>query len=168
MQKNYGVEYSMQSDEIKSKYNFKEINAKGCETKRKNGTFNTSKPEEDAYRYLCQKFEQDDIVRQYISEPYPFNCDFYIKSLNLYIEYNFSWTHGGHWYDPMNENDQCILKKWQDKGTKFYQNAINTWTIRDVKKHQTAIDNKLNYLVFWKLNELCSWLSSLTTNLNSK
>ena len=57
MQKNYGVDYSMQSDEIKSKYNFKEINSKGCETKRKNGTFNTSKSEEDAYKYLCYKFK---------------------------------------------------------------------------------------------------------------
>lgn len=161
---NYGVEYILSLPQYHTPEiianNLPKINA----TKKRNGTFNTSKPEEDAYKYLCQKFKQDDIIRQYNSELYPFNCDFYIKSFDLYIECNFNWTHGGHWYDPLNENDQNTLKKWQDKGTDFYKNAINTWTVRDVNKHQIAIDNNLNYLVFWKLSELESWLSSFTIN----
>ena len=95
----------MQSDEIKQKYDFKALNAKANETKRLNGTFNTSKPEEDAYVLLCDHFSKDDVIRQYYSEKYPFNCDFYIKSLDTYIECNFNWTHGGHWFDENNEED---------------------------------------------------------------
>ena len=120
------------------------------------------------YDYLLTIFEETDIVRQYSDERYPFNCDFYIKSFDLYIECNFNWTHGGHWYDSLNENDQNTLKKWQDKRTDFYKNAINTWTVRDVNKHQIAIDNNLNYLVFWKLSELESWLSSFTINYDNE
>ena len=89
MQDNYGVDYALQSNEIKAKIDFKQISAKGNETKRLNNTFNTSKPEEQVYTLLCQQFSEDDIVRQYKSEEYPFNCDFFIKSIELYIECNF-------------------------------------------------------------------------------
>ena len=136
-----------------------EARQKANETKRRNGTFNTSKPEEEAYELLCERFSADDVIRQYRSEVYPFNCDFYLKSRDLYIECNFSWTHGGHWYDPLDEADQAKLKKWQDKGTDFYNNAVETWTSRDAKKRQTALDNNLNYQVFWSLDELMSWCS---------
>jgi hypothetical protein len=74
-------------------------------TKRKNGTFNTSKPEDKSYELLCEKFDKDDIIRQYKSEKYPFNCDFYVKSIDTYIECNFNWTHGGHPFDPNSEED---------------------------------------------------------------
>ena len=156
MLEKYGAPCSMQSDEIKSKYDFNAINSKGNETKRKNGTFNTSKPEDVAYELLCRKFGSNDVIRQYKSEAYPFNCDFYIKSFDLYMECNFSWTHGGHWFDASNEDDIKKLNIWKDKGTQYYQNAIETWTVRDVKKRKCAEENKLNYLVFWKIDELKS------------
>ena len=123
------------------------------DTKKRNGTFKTSKPEDEAYELLCKKFGKDDVVRQHWSEAYPFNCDFYIRSLELYIECNFSWTHGGHWFDESNEEDLKTLQKWKDKRTKYYQNAIETWTVRDVKKRETSEKNKLNYVVFWKLDD---------------
>ena len=97
-------------------------------------------------------------MRQYKSDEYPFCCDFYIPSINLYIECNFSWTHGGHSYDKDNEEDQLILEKWKEKNTKYYDNAINTWTIRDVRKRNIAKQNNLNYIEFWNLNELKNWL----------
>ena len=158
MNSKFGVDYSLQSPEIKSKYDFKSINAKGNETKKINGTFNTSKIEEQAYMLLCEKFSQDDVIRQYKSEQYPFNCDFYIKSKDLYIECNFSWTHGGHWFDPTNKDDIKRLELMKSKHSKYYDNAIETWTVRDTKKRETALKNQLNYVVFWRLCELQDWL----------
>ena len=93
-------------------------------TKRKNGTFKMSKKEDKAYDILCKKFGKDDIIRQYQSEKYPFNCDFYIKSLDLYIECNFSWTHGKHWFDENNEEDIRRLEFMKSKNTAYYDNAI--------------------------------------------
>ena len=138
-----------------------EMRQKINETKRRNGTFNTSKPEEDSYVLLCNEFSKENVIRQYRSEKYPFNCDFYIKSLDLYIECNFSWTHGKHWFDENNEEDLKILNKWKEKGTKYYLNAIYTWTKLDVKKRKIAEENNLNYIIFWKFNEIKQWLESL-------
>lgn len=98
MQANYGVDYALQSDEIKARIDFKQIVAKGNETKKTNGTFNISKLEERAYELLCKHFNESNIIRQYKSEEYPFNCDFYIKTTNTYIECNFTWTHNDHFF----------------------------------------------------------------------
>ena len=94
------------------------------------------------------------IVYQYKTDKYPFVTDFYIKSLDLYIELNFHWTHGLH---PFNENaleDIVLLNKWEEKAkiSNFYKKAIDTWTIRDTKKLQFAINNNLNYLVIYPKN----------------
>lgn len=70
-------------------------------TKRKHGTFNTSEPEQLTYELLIKTFGENDVIRQYNNDSrYPFSVDFYIKSLDLFIECNYSWTHKGHWYDP--------------------------------------------------------------------
>ena len=44
-----------------------------------------------------------------------------------------------------------ILKIWQEKAkqSKFYENAIKTWTERDVKKQKIAKENHLNYKVIY-------------------
>lgn len=133
---------------------------KNTQTKRKNGTFNTSSQEAIVYMMLCQKFGKDNVIWQFKSEKYPFMCDFYLKQFDLYIECNFSWTHGGC---AFNENkNSCIekLNKWKEKAktSKFYQNAIETWTVRDIKKISTAKKNNLNYLVFWTINEANNWI----------
>ncbi len=61
------------------------IQQKNFETKKKNHTFNSSKIEQQFKEYLEQNYPND-FEYQYRSELYPFNCDFYIKSLDLYIE----------------------------------------------------------------------------------
>ncbi len=125
----------------------KEWRNKISETMRINKTFNTSKPEEDYYNYLLTIYKKEDIIRQYSDYRYKWNCDFYIKSEDLFIELNKSWTHG---YKPYNPNDiecQNQLLEWQEKAktSKYYQNAIYNWTVRDVEKLKTAINNNLNY-----------------------
>lgn len=77
------------------------------EARRKNNTWNTSQPEEDTCRWLVDQFGSNDIVRQYRDKVrYPFNCDFYIKSIDLFIELNLHWTHGGRPFDP--NDSQCL------------------------------------------------------------
>ena len=83
----------------------KQRKAKEYATKKKNNSFSTSKPEDRVYAFLCKRFNVDDVIRQFKSEKYPFNCDFYIKSLDFYIECNFSWTHGGHFFDESSKED---------------------------------------------------------------
>lgn len=142
------------------------------DTKREHGTWSTSEPEENMYSILCDRFGVDDIVRQYKCYKYPFHCDFYIKSLDLFIELNATWLHGGHWFDKNNVDDvkkvQEFYQKIQD-GKRFYNVAIDVWTVRDVKKRQTAIDNHLNYVVFWKndLSDFKQWLETDELVLNN-
>lgn len=121
------------------------------ETKKINQSFNKSKPEDNYYEYLKTIYNEDDIIRQYKDERYPFACDFYIKSEDLFIECNYSWTHGGHLFNPDSKEDQKTLAEWQEKAktSDFYKNAIETWTVRDTKKHETAKANNLNYEVLY-------------------
>lgn len=130
----------------------KERARKNNETKAQNNTFNTSKPEDIYYNYLLTKYNKEDIIRQYQDSRYPYACDFYIKSLDKFIELNLHWTHGGRLYD---ENDlECKeqLNRWGEKAksSEFYKNAIHTWTILDVKKYNIAKKNNLNYEVIYK------------------
>lgn len=158
--KNRGVKYPAQSKEVQKKLNTKESKLKGIKTKRKNGTLNTSKPEDNIYKILYEYFGTDKVERNYnLDKRYPFSCDFYIKSLDLFIECNFHWTHGSHWFNKNNDNDINKLNQWKDKNTKFYNNAINTWTNRDIKKKHIAEKNKLNYIVFWNENDIYLWVS---------
>lgn len=159
----YGVDSAMKLPET--------VNMVG-ETKRKNHTWKTSKPEETMYVLLCEKFGCHDVIRQYKSVRYPYHCDFYIKSLDLFIELNATWLHGGHWFNDNDDNDVKILNEWLFKlesGKRFYSIAIDVWTRRDVKKRQTAIDNNLNYVVFWKnnLSDFIDWINSDVLVLNN-
>ena len=173
----YGVEYSLQNDDVRKKsvatwvkkYGVKnpsqnsDIKIKKYETQKRNNTFHISNPEEYIYNEICEKFPQ--VERQYYSEKYPFACDFYISEIDLYIEFQGSWTHGKEPYSPENQEHQEILKIWQEKAktSKFYQKAIEVWTISDVKKRKIAEENNLNWLEFFTLEEFKEWFNELTT-----
>ena len=62
------------------------INAKQYNTKKKNNSFNVSSKEEQLFKLLLIQYP--DVIRQYKSSDYPYSCDFYIPSLELYIELN--------------------------------------------------------------------------------
>lgn len=144
-----------------------EMIAKSWATKRRNGTFSTSQPEESLYRFLCDKFGVNDVIRQYVDRRYPYHCDFYIPSLDLFVELNASWTHGYHWFDAKNPLDIMMLQNWEEraseKGSRYYKAAIDVWTRRDLMKLHSALENQLNYLVFWQndLSDALAWLNSL-------
>ena len=121
-------------------------------TRKKNNSFNTSKPENVLYESLLKDYSNKTILRNYKDKDrYPFYCDFYIVEDDLFIELNAHWTHGGKPFDPNNE--ECIkqLNEWKEKAktSQFYQNAIQTWTVRDVEKQRVAKENNLNYKVIY-------------------
>lgn len=122
------------------------------EAKIKNKSFNTSKPEEDYYKYLCSIYGEHDIIRQYKCDKYPFLCDFYIISEDKFIEINFYKSHGGK---PFDENDEECLEQLNDwlvrakNKPDYYNKIINVWTLIDVKKLKTFRDNKLNFEIIY-------------------
>lgn len=116
------------------------------ETKRKHHTFNTSKPEECLYNILKLHYGKNDVLRQYKSDEYPWCCDFYIKSISLYIELQGYWTHNTHPYDCDSADDNKQVNEWKIRNTPLYKNAVKVWTITDPQKRNTAKNNKLNYI----------------------
>lgn len=133
----------------------KEANEKRYATMRRNNSWSTSKPEEDFYNNLCHYFDKSKILRNYKDDKrYPFHCDFYLVDLDLFIECNFHWTHGGHPFDLNSIEDKSKLEQWKSKKTKYYNKAIETWTISDVKKHEYVNTYKLNYIEFYNESEV--------------
>lgn len=57
------------------------------------------------------------------------------------------------------EDDINKVNLWKSKNTQFYNNAINTWTIRDVNKIQIAKNNKLNYIILYNIIEYNNWIN---------
>lgn len=144
---------NLQKYGVKNTLSVKSIHDKGEETKRLNGTFNTSKPEILYYNMLCEKYGRYNIKRNYKSDSYPFRCDFYIVPEDKYIELNLHWTHGGHPFDEADIADLNTVEIWKEKAktSQFYANAIQTWTVRDVEKQKVAKENNLNYEVIYRL-----------------
>lgn len=141
---------------LKNLTNSDEFKNKQYNTKKKNNSFKTSKIEKELEIKLKEMFP--DLETQYKSELYPFNCDFYIPSLDLYVEYNGTWTHGGHFFNENNKDDLKTLELWKNKNTKYYRNAIETWTVRDLNKLNTAIENNLNYIAWFNQEQAYDWI----------
>lgn len=130
----YGVPYYTQTEEYKDRaYN----------TKKQNGTFNTSSIEEDFAKWL----DNNNIryIRQYKSEKYPFNCDFYFPDRDIYMEIQGSWVHGHRPYNPESHIDQNIIDDWKSKHMDFYDVAIEIWSVRDPLKRKIANINNIDF-----------------------
>lgn len=159
--KRYGTRFATQTKAVQDKIYW---------TKKKNHTVNSSKSEIRMYCLLVHKFGEDNVVHQYKCDKYPFQCDFYVKPLDLFIELNAHWSHGKHWFGS-DDDDKNKLSIWNNKAeiSYYYKDAIMTWTVRDVKKRQVAIDNHLNYVVFWKndLSDFKEWLNADKLVLNN-
>ena len=121
----------------------------------KNGGYNRA--EDRCYAELLKKYP--DVLRNHKTEKYPYRCDFYIPSEDLYIELNAFYMHGGHWFDENDPKDVEQVKKWKEQDTGQSRYAIHIWTESDLEKRQTAIDNNLNYLVFWTEQEFLDWIN---------
>lgn len=120
-------------------------------TMKVNKSFNKSSVEEKMFVDLCDKYGENDVYRQYSDERYPFACDFYIPSEDLFIELNAHWTHGPHPFNELDCEDIKLLTLWKSKATEtnMYAVAIDVWTRRDVLKQRVAKENNLNYLAIY-------------------
>lgn len=144
----YKTKLSISNTQTWSKYK-EQILLKQNNTKRENKSFNTSQPEEEYYEELCKEYGSENVKRQYYdAERYPYNCDFYIPSEDLFIELNKHWSHGGHFFDCDNKNDLQQLEEWEEKAKNslYYKKAIYVWTKSDIAKRQIAKNNNLNIL----------------------
>lgn len=160
----YGAVTPLVNSKIRAAFDQTAINLKRDATKRKNRTFTVSAPEEAVYHLLCQKFGINDVQRQHKTTSYPFLCDFYIVSKDLYIEYQGSWTHGPKPFDKNDCDCQKLLLKWTERASikpGYYHAAIYVWTDLDVRKRSIAAANHLNYLEFFTLQQVKDWLNSL-------
>jgi len=186
---NYGCSHPSQSDEIKEKKRQTYINHYGVDhyfrsdtykeqmlewvddakekeylTKKKNNSFNSSKIEDQLEEYLREN--NINYIHQYRSDKYPFNCDFYFPEYDLYVEIQGSWTHGGHPFTGSDE-DMNVMRLWESKGTRYYDNAISVWTVRDVEKRETAKKNMLNWVEIFSC-DLGTCLKSIYDMINGR
>ncbi|MBO5005642.1 MAG: hypothetical protein J6D03_10585 [Clostridia bacterium] len=154
----YNVNWISQIPEVKKK-----IVENGYQTKKNNNSFNKSKIENDITKYLIDN--NIEFISQYKSKLYPYCCDFYFPLIELYVEIQGHWTHGGHPYNENNLEDVDKLELWKNKHTKYFDNAINTWTVRDVNKRNTAKQNNLNYIeIFSDKLDVC--IATIIENLS--
>lgn len=116
-----------------------------------------SEAEKIIFTILVSRFGRKDVMYQYgihpFDERYPFHCDFYIKSLDLFIEYNGHYSHYNHWFDASNHDDIVRKNNMLTSGSKRNKNALKVWCETDLKKRESAKFSKLNYLVFWDGSE---------------
>lgn len=150
----YGVENPMQALDIRKR---------AYATKRLNGSFSTSKPAVVMYDMLCGIFGIDDVHFEYdLDERYPYHCDFYIRSRDMFIELNAFVSHGGRWFDCNSFDDLAKLDALRNKSliSGFYADYVHTWSYRDVLKRNMAREHKLNYLTFWRsdLSDFKEWV----------
>ena len=76
---------------------------------------------------------------EYIDDRYPYYVDFYIPEEDLFIEYQGFPSHGKIPYDKNNSKslDECY---------KLYGKWLETYTITDPQKYETAKKNNLNFI----------------------
>lgn len=115
--------------------------------------FDQSPVEKLIFYNLVERFGADDVYYQYGVYPddsrYPYPCDFYIKSLDLFIEINAHYTHGDSWFDELDAEHIEMYEHLLGMNTKYAKQYIRTWVEQDVEKRRKAKKEALNYLVFW-------------------
>lgn len=151
----YGVTSYLATPQMIKKSHSPEVIEKQRQTKIKNGTLGGKKSilEDIVYNLICEKF--NNVIRHYKTNEYPFDCDFYIPELNLYIEFQGHQSHGPHPYNENSEEDKIIINELIHK----FGNA-NTFTIRDPYKRKIAKENKLNYLELFGIKQVKEWLKT--------
>ena len=123
-----------------------------------NGKKFHSKDEKEIYDLLKLKFK--DVRNNYYSDKYPYQCDFYIPELDLYIEYQGTWHHGKEPFNKDNIIHLNTINEWKNKNTIQYNRAIVIWTIEDVAKREMAKKNHLNWLEFFNMKEFINWFNN--------
>ena len=158
MNERYGVDSYFIADDFQQKSYL---------TKKKNNSFGKSKIEDKIYEILLTKFPNT-IHHPEPNEKYPFQCDFYIPELDLYIEYQGYKSHGKEPYNPDNPEHIVLVEEYKKKAEEInfkgekkiqYLTYINTWTQRDPLKRTVANKNKLNWIEFFNMEQFMEWFN---------
>lgn len=164
----YGVDSPAKSDIIKEKYrqtclarygvdNYRKTSEccdKIIHTKKKNGTINSSSYEKRVYNWLIEIFGIHDIVCQYTDCRYTnptnghkYHCDFYVKSLDLFIELQIFWAHGSAPFTGTQEDNRYLSElKEKAKVKPIYNRMIEGWAGTDIVKRSVAANNRLKFI----------------------
>ena len=68
----------------------------------------------------------------------------------------------------MSVTDKDVIDFFITSKNKLLFNAINTWTIRDVNKRNTAKKNNLNYVELFSLDEAKKFIDNIIYNYDSR
>jgi len=135
-----------------SRYGNKNYNnhEKAIKTKIKNHTngASVSKFETKMIEYLRQTYPDYSIFTQYKEDRYPFDCDCYVKDLDLFIEFQGSYYHNKRPFEGT-EEDLIEYEKLSNSGIQKSRIA-NVWRYKDTEKRKVAKDNNLNFLEYWE------------------
>lgn len=68
-------------------------------------------------------------------------------------------------FHPFNKDSKEDINKLNElkekaKTSKFYENAVQVWTVRDVNKRKCADKNNLNYIMLYNENDVENFLNS--------
>ena len=152
-----GVKFAFHTEASKQKAHSLEAQAKRKATKLAHSTWNRGTIEDNFAEQLDNLHVS--YLRNYKSEKYTWKCDFYLPDFDLYIELNFFFTHGTHFYTGSKE-DLLQIEKWSLSTSEFCKTAIQNWTVTDILKRDTAIKNNLNYVVLWNQSQVDKFFKS--------
>lgn len=118
---------------------------KGYQTKIENDSYKKSKAEDAYGDSLEQIFGKNDVERQYYKDSrYPFSCDFYIKSKDLFIEYQGYYTHGIEPYDELNPKHWDYVDYLESTAK-----GAGTFTVSDPAKIEKAKQTGITLLLVY-------------------
>lgn len=191
-QEKYNVNYYTQTEEYKQKYKQTCLEKYGSTNYFSSEVFyekviktkkSMSRFEQKIFDYLKEIFDESDIISQYKDERYKnqrtnykWNCDFYIKSLDLFIEVQRTKEHNNHPFNPNDQNDLnelALLKqkeqeKLKEKNYTRYSSIIEGWTVIDPMKRQVAQENHLKYLELFDSKISFEEFKNLISNIDRK
>ena len=141
-QSKYGVDSFVESSEAKNVWKM-----------------GTSKAEMRIFEKLKQTFP--DTINHYKSNVYPFNCDFYIPSIDTYIEYQGFYTHGNEPFDQNNCNHVNEMNELLNKGDEYSLSKLHIWCEQDPLKRRVAKENGLKWFEFFDEKQFDEWLEKI-------
>lgn len=191
-QRKYGKDYYTQTEEYRERakatclekygstnyFSSEVFYEKVIKTKKSMSRF-----EQKIFDYLKEIFDESDIISQYKDERYKnqrtnykLNCDFYIKSLDLFIEVQGTKEHNNHPFNPNDQNDLnelALLKqkeqeKLKERNHTRYSSIIEGWTVIDPMKRQVAQENHLKYLELFDSKISFEEFKNLISNIDRK
>lgn len=137
----YGVQNSFQLEKTRHNCNSIESHTKRHATMKRNGSYRKSKPEDELYEKLCAEHDTENVQRQVPVTGTRWLIDFYVKSIDTYIQFDGVYWHGLD--RPIEEiakhrtkRDVQIHKKWltdREQDEHFKSRGLRLIRITDAK-----------------------------------